>query len=76
MSLAELWLSSKEHLDTVYKHRLLGRLPYQVTLREDARHPEYLNSAKLIDVSHCNSFDWYLQEVCFFSCLLFPSLFS
>jgi hypothetical protein len=63
MSLAELWLVTREHKETVYKHRMLGRLPSQVNLREDARHPEFLNNAKLIDISKCNNFDWYLQHV-------------
>jgi len=42
---------------------MIGRLPYQVILREDARHPAYLNDAKLIDINKCNNFDWYLQQI-------------
>lgn len=30
LSLAELWLVSKEHRDIVYQHRMTGRPPYQV----------------------------------------------
>ena len=30
LSLAELWVASNEYRDIVYKHRMTGRLPYQV----------------------------------------------
>jgi hypothetical protein len=36
---------------------------FQVRMRSDSRHPDFIAAATGINVEQCNNFDWYIRKV-------------